>query len=242
MRSTQITTHEEDGLNRLLYQYKGKTKLEDLIKDISTTQIQELENSSFQLFSRLSIDISEGVQLDNIGTIVGQPRNALDDVTYRLFLRAKIGQNTSEGEIEKVLDIWRLISGADNIRLMEVYPAEIWLYYDTVLAEELVDMAFELMQNVVGAGIIVRFLISYDTDNAFAFAGGDSIKISGFGDANDPLIGGKLSTIQNLSGLILSFSPTNAFAFAGGDSVGVNGFGDAGVPATGGELATLLEL
>jgi hypothetical protein len=242
MRSTPITTHIEDAKNRLIYQYKGKAKLEGLIESLFGQQSQDFEDAAQQLFTRLSIDDSEGVQLDGIGAIIGQDRNALTDALYRLFIRGKIGQNTSEGEIEKVLDVWRLISNADNIRLVEVFPAEIWLYYDVPLDPELVDDAFELIQNVVGAGIAVKFLISYDPDEAFAFAGGIDTNVAGFGDDGDPLVGGKLSTIQNPSGLILSFSPTNAFAFAGGSTTGVNGFGDAGVPATGGELATLIEL
>jgi hypothetical protein len=240
MRSTPITTHIEDAKNRLIFQYKGKPKREGLIEALFGQRSQDFENAAQQLFSRLNIDDSVGVQLDGIGTIIGQDRNALADAVYRLFIKGKIGQNTSEGEIEKVLDVWRLISSANTIRLVEVFPAEIWLYYDVPLDPELVDPAFELIQNVVGAGIAVKFLIAYDPEEAFAFAGGVDLNVAGFGDDGDPLVGGKLSTIQNPSGLILSFSPTNAFAFAGGASVGVNGFGDAGVPATGGELATMV--
>lgn len=167
MRSTQITTHEADALNRLLYQYKGKSNIESLIKDICTTQIQELENAIIPLFTRLSINDSVGLQLDNIGTIVGQSRLGLSDIVYRLFLKAKIGANVSEGDIPRVIDVWKLITNANIVQLLEAFPAEVDLYYDVPLDDSLKDLAFDLIQKVVGAGIGVGFIAVFENGNAF---------------------------------------------------------------------------
>jgi hypothetical protein len=167
MRATQITTHEIDALARLLYQYKDKTNLESLIKDLFTTQIQELEDAIIPLYTRLGIDDSVGVQLDEIGEIVGQSRLGLDDTTYRLFLKAKIGVNVSEGDIPRVIDVWKLITNATIIELIEAFPAEVDLYYDVPLGDSLKDLAFALIQGVVGAGIAVGFIAVFIIGNSF---------------------------------------------------------------------------
>ena len=88
-------------------------------------QIQDLENILFDLSTRLNIDNSVGVQLNNIGKIVGQLRNGQDDATYRLFLKAKAGRNVSEGDIERVLSIWKIITGGTDIQVIESFPAGI---------------------------------------------------------------------------------------------------------------------
>jgi hypothetical protein len=185
MRSTQITTHETDALNRLLYQYKDKSNIESLIKDICATQIQDLENVLFQLFSRLDIDASVGVQLDNIGEIVGQSRSGLSDTVYRLFLKARIGANVSEGDIPRVIDVWKLITRSNIVELREVYPAEVDLYYDVPLDTDLIDLAFALIQKVVGAGILVGFIAVFFNGNAFTCDG----EVVGNDGEIDPLLG-----------------------------------------------------
>jgi hypothetical protein len=189
MRVTQITTHEQDALNRLIYQYKGKVNLKNLIKDLSTTQIQEIENAAIELYSRLNIDDSEGVQLNKIGEIVGQPRNGLSDTTYRIFLKAKIAVNVSEGDIEQVISVWKLMTGSSIVSLLEAYPAEVDLYYDVPLDDSVKDLAFALIQDVVGAGISVGFIavfligLSFTLDDAVIGDDGEINTLEGLGNA-----------------------------------------------------------
>lgn len=152
---TQISTHNIDAQKRLLQQYKGKAKIEALLAALGSDQIQDLEDTLTQLLSRLVVDNSEGVQLDNIGKIVGQIRNGLDDATYRLFLHAKIGRNVSEGDIERVISVWKILAGAGIIQVIENFPAEVELFSDSPLSDELAAIALPLMQDVVGAGIKV---------------------------------------------------------------------------------------
>lgn len=197
MRATQIITHEEDALNRLLFQYKGKENLEKLIKDLYTTRTQSLENGLFQLYGRLDIDNSSGIQLDNIGTIVGQNRLGLPDATYRLFLKAKIGANVSEGDIPRVIDVWKLITNANVVQLLEAFPAEVDLYYDVPLDDSLTALAFVLIQNVVGAGIAVGFLAVFDPVEGFTLDG-DVVGDDGTIDT-DLGLGGALSQGANTS-------------------------------------------
>lgn len=166
----QITTHVQDATNRLIFQYAGKPNIAGLISSLSSEQIQELENILFDIDGRLNIDNSIGAQLDGIGQIVGQPRNGQGDETYRIFLKAKAGQNVSEGDIERVLSIWKLITGGTVVQVIEYFPANVELFSDVPVPDELAAEVFELMQNVVGAGIrVVSSVIG--SDHPFGFEG-----------------------------------------------------------------------
>ena len=152
---TQITTHNADAKARLLQQYKGKVKIEGLLDALGSDQIQDLEDAIFGLNTRLDIDASLGQQLDNIGKIVGRERNGQADDIYRVFLKAVIGRNVSESEAERVISVWKIITQGTIIQLLEVFPAEVALFSDVELDASIVDIAFALMQDVVGAGIRV---------------------------------------------------------------------------------------
>jgi hypothetical protein len=177
--TTQITTHIADAKERLLFQYKGKANIEALLDSLGGQQIQDLENILFDINTRLDIDNSEGVQLNNIGLIVGQPRNGQDDITYRLFLKAKAGVNVSEGDVERVLSVWKIITGGSVIQVIDVYPAGVELFSDVPVADELAEAAFTLMQDVVAAGVRVTSSI-ISPEDAFGFD--SSVGTLGFDD------------------------------------------------------------
>ena len=164
----QINTHVEDAKSRLLFQYQGKTGIEALISSLTSEHIQDLEDVLFDVGTKLNIDNSVGVQLNNIGIIVGQPRNGQDDATYKLFLKAKAGRNVSEGDIERVLSIWKIITGGTVVQVIENFPAEIELFSDVPVPDALASDAFDLMQDVVGAGVrVVSSVIGSDTPFGF---------------------------------------------------------------------------
>lgn len=124
-------------------------KISDLCTALFGNQIQELEDAARILLYRLNIDQSEGIQLDNIGTIVGQERLGYNDEYYRILLKVKIGINVSEGDIERILTLWKLLTGSNNVTLTENYPAKIKLSTD----EYLDDSIFIFIRNTVGAAL-----------------------------------------------------------------------------------------
>lgn len=170
---TQITDHVSAAQNRLIQQYKDSVNLKGLIADVSGTQTQELEDVFWDLLSRLDINTMVGQQLNNIGTIVGQARNGQTDAIYRLFIQAKIGVNVSESEANRIIDVWKLISLASIVYMFEAFPAEVDIYYGTSLnpPQSLIDLAFQLIQNVVGAGVAVGFIARINNVNDFGFGG-----------------------------------------------------------------------
>ena len=73
-----------------------------------------------QFNSAFDIDQAEGVQLDILGVILGQSRTVgfqpsggaspiLDDITYRLLLRARVYQNHWGGKTSELRLIWQAL-------------------------------------------------------------------------------------------------------------------------------------
>lgn len=177
---TKIRQHAKDAKDRLLFQYKGKTNIENLIDSLLGTQIQDFENAAFTLFGRLNIDKSTGKQLDRIGDLIGQKREGKIDSLYRLFIKAKIGANISQGDIERLISVWKLLTNSSSVHLVEAFPAEVELYSDTALSTSSVNDAFTLIQKVSAGGVKVGYTAVFDKTEAFGFLGSGSNSL-GFG-------------------------------------------------------------
>lgn len=100
---------------RLYAQFRDKVTHKQWA-DLLGRQQQDVEDATQTLLTLLDIDASEGVQLDVIGRIVGQPRTGVDDPTYRLYLRARILANRSTGTVENIYAVMRALFGQDTAR------------------------------------------------------------------------------------------------------------------------------
>lgn len=74
------------------------------------TEIQALENAIFATIDGKWLANAVGFNLDIIGDLVGQPRNSLDDGTYRATIRLKIKANASGGRTSDVSSLGQLIA------------------------------------------------------------------------------------------------------------------------------------
>lgn len=70
---------------------------------------QDVENALQQMLLQRWIDSAVGVQLDQIGEIVGQARLGMDDDDYRRLCRARILTNRSDGRFETLIAIALLV-------------------------------------------------------------------------------------------------------------------------------------
>lgn len=70
-------------------------------------QIQDLEDCAvlLVLFQRNTPTNLQGVQLDVLGKILGQPRWGRTDGNYRLLLNARIIANSSQGTVDPLLEV-----------------------------------------------------------------------------------------------------------------------------------------
>jgi len=191
----KITTHIADAKERLIQQYKDKPNFLTLLESC-IAQVQNLEDGIYAIFGLLSIENSIGEQLDRIGEIVGQKREGKDDEEYRLFIYARIGINISTGKIEELLFIWRFITKANLIYLMEIFPAGIAIGTSNEIDSNLIDAVFDLLEKVSAAGVAVDHVTAFEEDNAFAFDDSNIGNPGGFGDTEDAGIGGKFAMLM----------------------------------------------
>jgi len=162
MAITQITDHEAAALARLLQQYKGKTNFQNLLKQF-TTEFQAAEDAIYDLLSVLSIDTVEGEVLDLIGVVVGIARESgQTDAVYRQFLKAKIGQNFSDGTMPEVYEIFNILRGAADGWIIELFPAEIRVTVSSAIDADVEPYIEPILQDSVGASILVNGVKYYE--------------------------------------------------------------------------------
>ena len=93
------------ALARLLAQFSDSTALRQLICSL-VSPLDELEAAILDVhYARWLATTTTGVQLDVLGRIVREPRNGLDDATYRRALRTRVLVNRSSGRVEELIAI-----------------------------------------------------------------------------------------------------------------------------------------
>jgi hypothetical protein len=118
----------EAGTRRLLNQFQNLPGWEAILSAL-LEQFDELEDSSTQLGVLSAIDRNVGAQLDNIGALIGEPREGFDDVVYRLHLKARVFLNKGSGTAPEILRMFdTLLGGAVDLRLEDEYPATFSLH------------------------------------------------------------------------------------------------------------------
>lgn len=181
MPITQNTTHVSTALSRLLEQFKGNHEMRAMLESW-VTQIQEFEDVAFQVLNGRGIDEGEGVQLDGIGQIVGQPREGIDDATYRFRLKARILLNASSGTIPEILQIFDLLVASDqNVALTEYFPASFLLTVggDSGTTAARARELLRILNEATAGGVGRQLIYSTDSDdNTFTFSDDDTTPTS----------------------------------------------------------------
>ena len=218
-----ITNHFQQAVARLMSQYGQAQNLQNFMGAI-IQPIQDIEYVLNDMNTERSLANAFGVQLDNIGTIVGLARPAgASDAQYRIDLQAQIGINISEGQPEQVIQTYQLLTGSPLVLLDEYPPAEVMLEADYVFSNQpAVDAMIATIQEVLPAGVRCDGFISFDPNIPFAMDG--ALFGSGFTSDSDPTQGGlwPIHRVRNTQ-----------FSFSGNDVTGA-GFGSDKDPLVGG--------
>lgn len=234
MIADEILDHSGDAKKRRLEQYKNTVNVEKIL-DIYLPLIQELEGVLHDLFlNRLDLNTIVGQQLDEVGFIVDELRQGRDDETYRSFLFIKIGINTSQGEPERVINIFKLLTDSAYVHYLNLGRAEMELEGTMTFADQdEINFIFDNVHRFVAAGTRLNSIRCHDETEAFSFSGPDNDPASkGFGKAGEPLVGGKFST---------PYKRALPFAFKSTDPNKSNdpqteGFGSGDDPLVGGQF------
>lgn len=88
------------GISRLLWQFRRSPVIRQVVERLSE-QLQDTYDATFEILEGRTLAKAEGVNLDILGYLVGQPRQFGDvqatDYNYRRFILAKILKNHADG-------------------------------------------------------------------------------------------------------------------------------------------------
>lgn len=183
-----IINHAEKAFNRLLEQYKGKPKIEGITYKLAL-KAQALEDVLKQVYEGRFLNNAEGAQLDGIGRIVGLPRVAgLNDAEYLLRIRIQIIQNLNNATPEEIITAAKFFLQASVTDYNEIYPASVSIFSTTFFPPSQRKFILGQLKRLLPAGVSLESIGSFDPDSPFIFNSGN-----GFGDVNDPSIGGLLA-------------------------------------------------
>lgn len=190
----KITTHADDAVDRLPEQYREKPKLSALVRAYGT-QAQALEDVFYEMIEANNLFDAVGAELDQIGDIVVQPREGRSDQRYLVRILAKIGQNVSKGTGPELIRIFKLLMQATRVYFNPLYPAGFSITaigYDPVGTSVEVHAAMDLSRM---GGVGIDFIAVAPAVGSFSFFGDPDPDGEGFGDYNDPEVGGTLASI-----------------------------------------------
>lgn len=132
----QITNHFERALSLLASQFRDQkpdgtlTNFQKLIK-VLCTGAQVLENAKWQLKTERWLSTAIGAQLDEIGEILGLPRELGEsDEDYRERLQFQIFINVSSGTPEEQIAILKFLNAAEKVHYFQVGIASFHLETD----------------------------------------------------------------------------------------------------------------
>lgn len=163
----KIDTHVDDGLARLLSRWRGSPRMVTFVR-IVLERVQHVENVLWDVYSKSGIDTAEGVQLDTLGAIVGEPRKGRQDTQYRTYVRARVLINRSKGKVFDTLAVARLIvEPTATITYDPEYPAA----YRVTVANTAVPVAdiSAILNEVRPAGVQLTTVRVAETATAFTF-------------------------------------------------------------------------
>ena len=168
--------HVVAALRTMLAQDRGRERLEALTALI-VQRIQYLEDVVWQIRENANLDTATGFDLDRLGGIVGELRQGRGDELYRLWIRARAAVNRSSGTPDEMLTILRLVLPSTAGISYQNIPdrnAEAYFVLSDVGATDLTQVK-RILEEAVGAGILLNLILAVDPSEAFSFQGGPGL-------------------------------------------------------------------
>lgn len=155
--TTQVTDHVAQALARIA----GRDSKPNIVAFISilAQQTQETEDAWWQLFAERGVSAAVGDQLDDLGEIVGQPRNGLSDSDYQRHISARIAANNSDGLVNDFLRVSRSVldDASLTLRFQPQYPAGAILHVESgLLTSDIADILIAFLRDTRAGGVRIQ--------------------------------------------------------------------------------------
>ena len=153
----------------LTHQYVHSPKLNALLY-VLLKKFDDASQCLIKLDTTLDLDSAVGVQLDMLGVIVNASRTLpfqpsfsvspiLDDDSYRIYIKAKIGQNQWDGTITGLYLLWRALFPDINIVVADNQNMSATLFISGSPSSIILDMIAGYAVNGATSGIVQNGLI-----------------------------------------------------------------------------------
>lgn len=121
-----VADHRPEAIANLKAQFRGKAAFGAFVGAL-VAPLNEIETTLFAMLAqRVDIDAAEGVQLDQLGAMLGVLRNGGSDAAYRLRIRAEIAVLSSRGTGDDIINATEDLVAGWGVKLVEpsFAPAE----------------------------------------------------------------------------------------------------------------------
>ena len=181
MPSTKITDYSTRCLEFLASQFKDADNLTGFIQAIIES-VQDCEDVADDLLTdRLHFGTATGIQLDNIGAIVGVLRAGLSDIPYRFQIYFAIIRNGLLPTPNDFIQAVDSLTYSTYTRYWELYPAAIQMHFNGEVPitggtlKENSARFVDLVDNMAPAGVNLELVKEYTliTGAPFVFANDD---------------------------------------------------------------------
>ena len=191
-----VADHEGVGVARLLWQYRGRPRMEGMLASF-LADVQSLEDVSLETWAGVWPLTAVGVQLDVLGRLVGQARGQMVDAEYRLFILGRILANRSNGTWPDLFELLAVLGVDSDVFAVENWPCEITI---SVVGTTYGESIGRLVADAKSGGVTINWTWSDETESdTFALAAALGVEQAvdatrGFGDlAGGQASGGYLS-------------------------------------------------
>lgn len=120
--------HEEEGLSHLIDLFRYGPRNQALLRAI-LAQVQEAEDAVWAVSQGFALATATGDQLDILGRLVGEERADRLDAEYRRAIYARRLVNSSDGTLERLLEIGTTFAPGETILSRMLPPAAVELRF-----------------------------------------------------------------------------------------------------------------
>lgn len=122
IRLDPIDDFAERATDELPWQFRGATRMNQLMASVGCG-MQLQEDDQWAVHVDTLLDVADGDALDQWGRLVNLDRLTLDDDIYRRMIRGAIPANLSEGALDEMIQIYRVLTAPSEIESIYHPPA-----------------------------------------------------------------------------------------------------------------------
>lgn len=161
---------------------RTRPKIHNIIEAL-VKQLQIAEDTLNDMYIFTYIETAFGKQLDEIGDIVGIDRTSIDDDVYRSDIIFQIYINTSNGEPETLISVYRDIIDAVSVSYSEIHPAGVIL---NAISTQIPPPDIQTkMESISPSGVKLYLTYSLIGDDSFGFSEENGTPTTGLGFSED---------------------------------------------------------